>query len=125
MEYYSLCQLDVETLRIKRAAFLSQGMSGMEDKEVLPSRGTEFCSPIDGKDSQQVGCFERLEVQFGDRLLPLPNLRRNASAPNQSLDADVLASRKVKKYEHGDRPALGRSHSLAINKQSADVGLVQ
>lgn len=125
MEYYSLCQLDGEKLKIKRAAFLSQGMSRMEDREVLPSRGIEFCNPIGGKGLQRVGCFERLEVQFGDRLLPLPNLRRNASALNQSPDADVLASRKVKKYEHGDRRALGRSHSLATNKQLADVGLVQ
>jgi hypothetical protein len=97
----------------------------MEDEEVLPSRGIEFCNPIDGKGSQQVGCFERLEVQFGDRPLPLPNFRRYASALNQSPDADVLASRKVKKYEHGDHPALGRSHSLATNKQRADVGLAQ
>jgi hypothetical protein len=97
----------------------------MEDEEVLPSRGIEFCNPIDGKGSQRVGCFERLEVQFGDRPLPSPNFRRDASAPNQSPDADVLASRKVKKYEHGDHPALGRSHSLATNKQRADVGLAQ
>ena len=79
----------------------------MEDKEASPSKGIEFCNPIDGRDSQQVGCFERLEVRFGDHLLPLPNLRRNASAPNQSPDADVLASRTVKKHEHGDRPVLG------------------
>ncbi len=66
-----------------------------------------FGSPVGGKVSQQVDCFERLEAQSGDRPLPSPSFQRDASAPNQFPDADVLALRKVKKYGRGDRPLSG------------------
>jgi hypothetical protein len=54
----------------------------------------------------------------------LPTLGHDASAPSQSLDADVLTSRKAKKYGHDDRPLPDRLRYPSTDKQLADSSIV-
>jgi hypothetical protein len=54
----------------------------------------------------------------------LPTLGHDASAPSQSLDADVLTSRKAKKYGHDDRLLPDLLHSPSTDKQLADSLIV-